>query len=51
MAKALNVPVILMSQLSRDIESRINKRPMLSDLRETQALESHADLVVMIYRD
>ena len=51
MAKQLNVPVILMSQLNRDIEERINKRPMLSDLRETQALESHADLVVMMYRD
>ena len=51
MAKALDVPVILMSQLSRDIEYRENKRPMLCDLRETQALESHADVVVMIYRD
>ena len=51
MAKQLNVPVILMSQLNRDIEARENKRPMLSDLRETQSLESHADMVVMIYRD
>ena len=50
-AKQLDVPVILMSQLSRDIEARENKRPMLSDLRETESLESHADMVVMIYRD
>ncbi len=51
MAKALDVPIILMSQLSRDVEYRENKRPMLCDLREIQALESYADLVVMMYRD
>jgi len=51
MAKELNVPILLMSQLSRDIEYRENKRPMLCDLRETQSLETHADMVVMIYRD
>ena len=51
MAKALDVPIILMSQLSRDVEYRENKRPMLCDLREVEALESDADLVVMIYRD
>ena len=51
MAKALDVPVVLMSQLSRDIEKRQNCRPMLSDLRETQALEGHADVVIMLYRD
>ncbi len=51
MAKALDVPVILMSQLNRDLEERINKRPMLSDLRGPQALESHSDMVVMLYRD
>ncbi len=51
MAQTLQVPVILLSQLNRDIECRINKRPMLSDLRETQALESHSDIVAMIYRD
>tara|TARA_E500000331_G_scaffold96396_1_gene92940 strand:- start:907 stop:1830 length:924 start_codon:yes stop_codon:yes gene_type:complete len=51
MATQLNVPILLMSQLSRDIEHRENKRPMLCDLRETQSLESHADMVVMIYRD
>ena len=51
MAKALDVPVILMSQLSRDVEKRKNHRPMLFDLRETKGLESHADVVIMIYRD
>ena len=51
MAQMLQVPVIVMSQLNRDIECRINKRPMLCDLRETQSLESHSDMVVMIYRD
>ncbi len=51
MAKTLQVPVIVMSQLNRDLEYRENKRPMLSDLRETASLESHADMVVMIYRD
>ena len=51
MAKALDVPVVLMSQVSRDVESRVNKRPMLCDLRETESLESHADAVIMLYRD
>jgi len=51
MAKALDVPVVLMSQLSRDIEKRENQRPMLCDLRETQGLEEHADVVIMLYRD
>ena len=51
MAKALDVPVVLMSQLSRDIEKRENFRPMLCDLRETQGLEAHADVVIMLYRD
>ena len=51
MAKALDVPVVLMSQVSRDVESRENKRPMLRDLRETESLESHADAVIMLYRD
>ena len=51
MAKALDVPVVLMSQLSRDIEKRENCRPMLCDLRETQGLEAHADVVIMLYRD
>ncbi len=51
MAKALDVPVVLMSQLSRDVEKRKHHRPMLCDLRETQGLEAHADVVVMLYRD
>ena len=51
MAKALDVPVVLMSQLSRDIEKRENCRPMLCDLRETEGLEAHADVVIMLYRD
>jgi len=51
MASTLQVPVIVMSQLSRAVEHRRNKRPMLCDLRETHSLESHADMVVMIYRD
>ena len=51
MAKALDVPVVLMSQVSKEVESRLNKRPMLCDLRETESLESHADAVIMLYRD
>ena len=51
MAKVLKVPVIVLSQLNRAIEHRRNKRPMLSDIRETESLESHADVVTMIYRD
>ena len=51
MAKVLDVPVVLMSQLSRDIEKRENYRPMLCDLRESQGLEAHADVVIMLYRD
>ena len=51
MAVNLDVPVVLMSQLDRELEFRENKRPMLSDLRETQAMEEHADIISMIYRD
>ncbi len=51
MAKTLDVPVVLMSQLSRDIEKRDNCRPMLCDLRETHGLEAHSDVVIMLYRD
>ena len=51
MATQLDVPVVLISQLKRELEYRENKRPMLSDLRETQAMEEHADIISMIYRD